>query len=123
MKYLRQWMIILFVTFLGELLHFFLPLPVPASIYGMILMFLALEFHIIRLEAVRETGKFLIEIMPVMFIPAGVGVLDAWGILKPHLIPVVVIMLVSTVIVMGVSGRVTQTVIGLDKQKEALKND
>lgn len=111
MKYIKQFMIILFITFLGEILHYVLPFPVPASIYGMVLLFLALELRIVKLSAVRETGKFLIEIMPIMFIPAGVGVLDAWGILKPHLVPVVVIMVVSTIVVMGVSGKVTQAVI------------
>lgn len=137
MKYIRQLMIILFITFLGEILHYILPFPVPASIYGMVLLFLALEFKIVKLSSVRETGKFLIEIMPLMFIPAGVGVLDAWGILRPHLVPVVVIMVVSTIAVMGVSGKVTQAVIRLmgkgnslrdgenfsDKRKEAVKHD
>lgn len=111
MKYIIQLMIILFITFLGEILHYILPFPVPASIYGMVLLFMALEVKIVKLSSVRETGKFLIEIMPIMFIPAGVGVLDAWGILRPHLVPVVVIMFVSTIIVMAVSGKVTQAVI------------
>ena len=75
MKYLRQFLIILFVSFLGEVLNYLIPLPIPASIYGILLMFLALELHIIPLSAVRETGRFLIEIMPVMFIPAAVGLL------------------------------------------------
>lgn len=125
MKYIKQLMIILFITFLGEILHFVLPFPVPASIYGMVLLFLALELKIIRLSDVRETGKFLIEIMPIMFIPAGVGVLDAWGILKPHLIPIVIIMVVSTIVVMGASGKVTEAVIHQDKDKkgEDAKND
>lgn len=118
MKYIKQFLIILFITFLGELLHDCIPLPVPASIYGMVLMFAALEFKIIKLSAVKETGDFLVQIMPVMFIPAGVGVMDAWGILQPVLVPVVVIMAVSTIAVMGVSAAVTQAVIRAGKKKE-----
>lgn len=123
MKYIKQLMIILFITFLGEILHYVLPLPVPTSIYGMILLFAALELKIIKLSDVRETGKFLIEIMPIMFIPAGVGVLDAWGVLKPHLVPILVIMVVSTVLVMGVSGKVTEAVIHLNRKRGDEKND
>lgn len=123
MKYIKQLMIILFVTFLGEVLHYVLPLPVPTSIYGMILLFAALELKIIKLSDVRETGKFLVEIMPIMFIPAGAGVLDAWGVLKPHLVPILVIMVVSTILVMGVSGKVTEAVIHLNRKRGDAKND
>ena len=118
MKYIRQFLIILCVSFLGEVLRFVLPLPVPASIYGLILMFAALESGIIKLDSVKETGRFLIEIMPLMFIPAGVGLLDAWGKLQPVLLPVLAVTVVSTVLVMGISGRVTQAVICREKRKK-----
>lgn len=118
MKYIRQFLIILFVSFLGEVLKYVLPLPIPASIYGLVLMFAALMLGIIKLDSVRETGKFLIEIMPMMFIPAGVGLLESWGILKPVLVPLIVIVVVSTIVVMGVTGRVTQFVIRKEKRKK-----
>jgi holin-like protein len=110
MKYIRQLLIILSITFLGEILKYALPFPVPASIYGLVLLFLALELHIIPLESVKDTGKFLVEIMPLMFIPAGVGLIDSWGALRPVFLPVAVITVISTVLVMVVSGRVTQSV-------------
>ena len=118
MKYIKQFILILAISFAGELLKYLLPLPVPASIYGMVLMFLALLTGVIKLEHVRETGKFLIEIMPLMLVPAGVGLLDSWGALRPIWIQVVVITLISTVIVMGVSGSITQFVIRKGKKKE-----
>lgn len=111
MKYIRQFLVILLFTFSGELLKYLLPFPVPSSIYGLILLFLALELKIIRLETIRETGKFLIEIMPLLFIPAGAGLIDSWDALKPICVPVIVIMIVSTIVVMVVSGWVTQFVI------------
>lgn len=111
MKYLRQFLWILFFSFLGEVLKALLPLPVPASIYGLVLLFAALELGILKLSAVQETGKFLIEIMPVLFVPAGAGLIDSWDALRPICVPVVVIMIVSTVVVMVISGRVTQLVI------------
>ena len=117
MKYLKQFAVILTMTFLGEMLHLLLPLPVPASIYGMVLMLISLMTGIIKLEQVRETGTFLIEIMPIMFIPAGVGLLNSWSSLRPILIPVLVITVVSTIFVMGISGKVTQFVIRKERRR------
>ena len=111
MKYLRQFMIILLVSFVGELLKYVIPLPVPASIYGLVILFILLESGILKMDAVKETSVFLIEIMPLMFIPAGVGLMESWGDLNSMLVEVVVIILVSTVLVMGVSGKVTELVL------------
>lgn len=111
MKYVRQFGIILLLSTLGEVLHALLPLPVPASVYGLVFMLGALISGILKLEQVKEAAEFLIEIMPVMFIPAGVGFLTAWGALKPVWFPVAVITVVTTVIVMVVTGHVTQFVI------------
>ena len=75
MKILRQFVIILLISFLGELLKAALPLPVPASVWGLILMLAALKTGVLKLSLVSDAAVFLIEIMPVMFIPAGVGLL------------------------------------------------
>ena len=83
----------------------------PASIYGLVILFILLETGILKLDAVKETSIFLIEIMPLMFIPAGVGLMESWGDLSSMLVEVVVIILVSTVLVMGVSGKVTELVL------------
>ncbi len=111
MKYIRQFFIIMAVSFLGEVLKWLLPLPVPASIYGLALLFLALYTKVLRPEQIEDTADFLIEIMPLMFIPAGVKLLVSWGELRPVLLPVVIIMVASTIIVMVVSGLVTQAVL------------
>lgn len=111
MKYLRQLLLILSISFAGEVLKYFLPFPIPASIYGMVILFIGLLTGRIRLEAVKETGKFLIEIMPVMFIPAGVGLMASWGTLKPVLVPVSIITVAVLVIVMAVTGRISQRLI------------
>ena len=118
MLYLRQFCIILFVSFLGELLHLMIPLPIPASVYGLILMLSALCAGIIKLNQVKETAGFLIEIMPVMFIPAAAGLLDAWPVLQAIWIPVILITVVTTVLVMVVTGRVTQHMIRRKDRKE-----
>ena len=104
-------------------MNYYIPLPVPASIYGMIILFLYLSTGIIKLSDVKDAGKFLIEIMPLMFIPAGVGLIDSWGVLKPLLLPVTVITAVSLLLVFGVSGRVAQRVIRHGEKKKAGAED
>ena len=116
MKYFRQFFLILAISFAGEILHMVLPLPVPASIYGLVLMLLALVTGIVKIEQVKDTAVFLI--MPVMFIPAAVGLLDSWSVLRPTIVPVIVITVLTTIIVMVVTGRVTQNVIRKGREKE-----
>ena len=118
MKYLKEFAIILAVTCVGEVLKFLLPLPVPASIYGLVLMLVLLISGVVKLDAVQSTASFLIEIMPVMFIPAGVGLLTAWPSLRSVLLPVLVITVVTTFIVMAVTGKVTDFMIGRSKKHE-----
>lgn len=118
MKYFRQFFLILAISFAGEILHMVLPLPVPASIYGLVLMLLALVTGIVKIEQVKDTAIFLIEIMPVMFIPAGVGLMVSWNVLKPLLIPVVIITFVSFVAVAVATGKMAQWMIKKDEGKD-----
>lgn len=118
MKYLKQFLIILAISFIGEILKYIVPLPIPASIYGMVIMFICLQTKILKLDDVKSVCKFLIEIMPVMFIPAGVGLMSSWGTLKPVLVPVSVITVVVIITVMLASGWVSQLIIRRDKKKE-----
>ena len=117
MKYIKQFLIILAISFIREFLKYLLPFPIPASIYGMPVPFPGLMTGIIKLESVKETGKFLIEIMPVMFIPAGVGIMTSWGLLKPILVPVCIITVVTIVTVMAATGWVSQCIIRMNKEK------
>ena len=120
MKYLKQFLIILVISYAGELLKYVLPLPIPASIYGMVILLTGW----IALDAVKDVGKFLIEIMPVMFIPAGVGLMSSWGILKPLILPVSIITVVTIVTVMAATGKVSQWVIRKGKSdKEENEKD
>ena len=117
MKYLRQFAIILFISLLGELLRILIPLPIPASVYGLVLLLVALTTGMLKVHQVKAAADFLIEIMPVMFIPAGVGLLDSWPALQPVWIPVVLITLLTTIIVMAVTGQVAQKIIRKGEKK------
>lgn len=118
MKYLKQLFVILAISFLGELLNAIVPLPIPAGVYGMVILFTGLITGVIKLEWVRETGKFLLEIMPVMFIPAGVGLMSNWNTLRPILLPVAVILVVTNVTVMAATGRLSQGIMKHGEKKD-----
>lgn len=121
MKFLIQFLIIIAFSFAGELLHFLLPLPIPASIYGIVLLFAALELKIVKVKHIRETSGFLIAIMPVMFIPAAVGLIDSWQSIGNSWLQYIVVTVVSTFVVMGVSGWITQAVIQRGKKAATLQ--
>ena len=118
LKILRQILILLSVTLAGEALSALLPLPIPASIYGIAILLLLLISGRLQVEDVKDVSSFLIAIMPVMFIPAAVGLMDSFSLLSDALIAYAVILVVSTVAVMAVSGRVTQAVIRRQREKE-----
>ena len=111
MKYVKQFLLILFISFIGEIFNKLIPLPIPASIYGMMILFFGLLIGIIKLENVKEVGSFLIEIMPIMFIPAGVGLMTSWVTLKKILIPVLIITALTNVTVMLATGYISQMII------------
>lgn len=118
MRYVKQFSIIIMISFAGELLKEFLPFSVPASIYGLVLMLLALMTGIIKVEQVNDVSTFLLDVMPVMFIPASVGLMESWNIMQSILIPAAILCIVGTFVVMVVSGRVTQhIIIALEKRK------
>ena len=99
MKLFRQFMIILLLSFLGEVLKMFIPLPIPASVYGLVLMLVCLMTGVLKTSQVKDAAFFLIEIMPVMFIPAAAGLIDSWGVLRPLIVPIMIITVVITVFV------------------------
>ena len=118
MKYLKQFGIILLFTLLGELCRFLIPFPIPASIYGMVFLFVALALKIIKLPAIQDAGGWLVSILPVLFVAPAVNLLSSWDALKNAIVPILVIMIVTTVIVFAVAGLVTQWVLRPKKEDE-----
>ena len=118
MKYLTQFFWILLFCALGEVLAAVIPFPIPAAIYGLVLLFLALSLKIIRLEQVSDTAKFLIRVMGVFFVSPVVNILAYWGVIAPNVGAICVIILVTTVLVFAVSGLVTKALLGKEKADE-----
>ena len=117
MCHIKQFGIIMLISFCGEILNLLIPVPIPASIYGLVLMLFALIMGWVPLDKVEETGSFLIDIMPVIFIPAAVGLLNSWADLKEIWIQLLFVTAVTTVLVMIVSGKAAQWMIRRKEKK------
>ena len=112
MKYLYQAGIIFLFTFLGEALATFIPFPIPAAIWGLLLLFLALCVKLVRVEQIKECSGFLAALLPVLFVAPTVNLMEQAKALPA----VIAILLISTFLTFLVSGRVTQGL--LIKKKE-----
>ncbi len=118
MKYIFQTGIILAISFAAELLHFFIPLPIPASVYGLVLLFALLCAKIIKPGQIEDVAGFLLGIMPILFIEPSVGLMTSAEAVKGHVLALVLMCLLSTAAVTVTAGLVAQTVIALRKKRE-----
>lgn len=112
MKYLSQCCILFSFALVGELLQRLVPLPIPASVYGLVLLFAALCLKIVRLEQVKETGDFLRSLLPLLFVSPTVGIMEHWGLIAPRLGAIALLLAVSTFVTFGISGTVTRLLSG-----------
>ena len=111
MKYIKQLALIILVCFIGEIIRYIVPLPVPGSIWGLVLMFALLLTGVVKLEKVETVADFLVDCMPIMFVPGGVGLMRSWSTLKSMLPAAVCSIVLVTPFVMLVTGKVTQKLI------------
>lgn len=117
-KYIFQFARITAFCLAGEVLAVVLPLPIPASVYGLMLLLAALRFGVVKLEQVRTAALFLTGIFPLLFVPAAAGVMDLWADLQAMLVPVLLALIPITILVMTVSGCVTQRLAERKEKKQ-----
>ena len=123
MKYLIQFAIISGITFLGEMLNLLLPFPIPASVYGLVILLVALLSGVIKIEQVEETADFFNTIMPVLFLAPAVSMIDVLPGLGGSILPILISTVISTVFVMAVTGLVSQAIIRFGKKKGRKENE
>lgn len=119
MKYLSQFFIIMGFTFAGEALQRLIPLNIPASVYGLVLLLLALGLKIVKVEQVKTVGSFLTSILPILFVAPTVGIVEHWGLIREQLLPICLLLAASTVLTFGISGSVTQNIMKKGGGKDA----
>ncbi len=118
MRYLQQAVIIAVVTFTAEIARYLIPLPVPASIYGLILLFILLKSGLLKLEQIEDVGGLLLELMPLLLVPASVSFLTVLDTIQEMLLPVLIMGFIGTTVVMVVTGCVSQRMIHRKENEE-----
>lgn len=108
MKYLSQFLIIMGFTLVGEALQRLIPVTIPASVWGLALLFAALCLKIVKVEQVNAVGGFLTSLLPVLFVGPTVGIVEHWELIRPQLLPIALLLVSSTVLTFGISGSLTQ---------------
>ena len=116
MKLIFEFARIAAFCFVGEVCH--LALPLPISVYGLMMLLAALRFGVVKLEQVRTAALFLTGIFPLLFVPAAAGVMDLWADLQAMLVPVLLALIPITILVMTVSGCVTQRLAERKEKKQ-----
>lgn len=119
MKYVSQFLIIMTISLLGEILSRLSPLPIPASVLGIVLLFAALCLKIVKIEQVKEVGTFLTSILSVLFVPPVVGLLEQWTVIQDSILVIVLLSVMTTVTTFYISGGITQLV----QDREGIENE
>ena len=118
MNYMFQLAIIFGISFIGELLNALLPLPVPASVYGLVILFFLLCIKIVKLEHVETVSEYMMAIMPLFFIEPTVGIINSYGLVKGNILALFVACFLSFIAVVAVTGLVSQSVIRWKKKRQ-----
>ena len=105
---IRQLAILFGCLALGELIITLTHIPLPSSILGMLLLTLLLKLNVIRLEWVRSISDFLVTNIGFFFVPPGVAIMLYFDIIKAQFVPIVTASVISTVLVLAVTGWVHQ---------------
>lgn len=112
MQYIKQFLMILLFTLLGEALAYLIPFPIPAAIYGLVLMLIALCTGVLKVKHIDTTARFLLSLLPFLLVSPAVNILKYWGVIRQELLAICVIVVVTTFLVFAVSGLVTKWLLG-----------
>lgn len=115
---LREFMLIFSINYVGILLSKILHLPLPGTIVSLLLLFFMLQFKILKLEKIENAGNFLLLNMTIFFMPPTVKIIDSYELLEKDLFKIIVIIIVSTFLTMGITGKVVQLMIDFKERKE-----
>lgn len=108
MKIFRQFLIVLVIAFSGEIINHFLKIPIPGNVIAMILLLILLSKGVIKLKMIDQAAKFMLDHLAIFFIPAGVSLINNLELLKNELFAILTIVVISTVVIMVVTGLTIQ---------------
>lgn len=102
--FLQQAFVFAFIMLLANLIVGILPFPMPASVMGLILLFIALCLKIVKLEQVESLGNSLTGLISFLFVPSGISVMNSLGIMGQYGVQIVLIIIIATIILLAITG-------------------
>ncbi len=113
MKILKQLGGLFLLCMIGEVLSALLPFPLPAGVLCMVLLFLGFSFRIIRMDDLRESTDFMLKNMAFFFIPASVGIVEYYPLIKDTWLPLLIICIIATFVTFAATAYTVRLVIHL----------
>ena len=117
MKIFREAIIILGIYLVGELISKGFSLPLPGNIIGMIILLVLLFTKVIKIEKIENISAFFLDHLSFFFIPAGVGLISSFNVIKDSLIFILLLCLITTAIVIISTGIIVQYIIKIKESK------
>jgi len=121
MKLLWQIGLVFGVCLLGQVIAALLPVAFPGSVISMVLLFLLLLFRLVKVDHIQQKADFLLKNMAFFFIPAGVGILAQFDLIKDHILALLAVVVITTLLTFGSTALVVQGIIALQDRWDARK--
>ncbi len=122
MRILNQLGIIFGILGVGEIISSLFSnfITIPGSIVGMIILFLLLQFKVIKEETIKDVADFLLSNMAIFFVPAGVSLINSFGLIKDNMMILILSGTIATIIIMLATGKTVEFMIN---KKELKSNE
>ena len=115
---INEFMLILVINYVGILISTVLPFPLPGAITALLLLCSLLQFKVLKLEKIENAANFLLLNMTLFFMPPTVKIIDSYDLLEKDLVKIIIIIVISTFLTMGITGKVVQMMIDYKEKKE-----
>ncbi|KIL26212.1 antiholin-like murein hydrolase modulator LrgA [Bacillus altitudinis] len=119
--FLSQAFIFATVMFVSNLISMYLPIPMPASVIGLVLLFILLTTKIVKLEQVEQLGSSLTGLISFLFVPSGISVIQSLGVMQEVGVQVVGVIIIATIMLLAATGLFSQLLMQLSERPQRQK--
>ncbi|MBU8727149.1 antiholin-like murein hydrolase modulator LrgA [Bacillus pumilus] len=119
--FLSQAFIFATVMFVSNLISMYLPIPMPASVIGLVLLFVLLTTKIVKLEQVEQLGTSLTGLISFLFVPSGISVIQSLGVMQEVGVQVVGVIIIATIMLLAATGLFSQLLMQLSEKPKKRK--
>ncbi|MDQ0817964.1 holin-like protein [Bacillus pumilus] len=119
--FLSQAFIFATVMFVSNLISMYLPIPMPASVIGLVLLFVLLTTKIVKLEQVEQLGTSLTGLISFLFVPSGISVIQSLGVMQEVGVQVVGVIIIATIMLLAATGLFSQLLMQLSEKPQKRK--